>query len=76
MIWTILFIVFALITAAVFVFAVVKGKGFETAMRMLITNVEILDELAKKSPNKIDDKIMEKVKRVLRIEEPSSDDKK
>lgn len=71
MIWTILFIILALFTAGMFAFLLIKGKGLEAAMRMLIANAEILDELAKKTPNKLDDKLMAMVRKVLGLPEPS-----
>lgn len=78
MIWTILFVILAVITVVMFAFLLLKGKGLEAAMKMLIANAEILDELAKKTPNKLDDKLMAMVRKVLGLPEvkPEPEDDK
>ena len=76
MIWTILFILMSLVTVVGFVFIFLRGRGLEAAMKFLIANANVLDELAKKTPNTLDDKLVAKAKTILGIvDEPVEEPK-
>lgn len=67
MIWTILFVAMAIFAITGSVISFLKSRNIELVLKFIASVMPVLEEAAKKSSNKWDDKAIAKIKNILGI---------